>query len=282
MKVLVIGANGQLGHALQDVLNKQDVIAWDIEHLDITKRTQTMKSISEIHPDVVINAAAYTNVDQAESDSVTAYRVNAVGPQNIACATDALGIPLVHISTDYVFDGTKAEPYHEFDQPQPQSTYGKSKLAGEEAVRTCTRQHFIVRTAWLYHTIGKNFPKTICRLAEQSDVRVVNDQRGSPTFAPHLAQAIDQLIMTKNFGTYHLAGAGGTSWFELTQALFKHLGIARCVTPVSTSEFLLPASRPANSVLTSLQDPLIQLPPWEEGLMQFAQEYLHVLNATAS
>ena len=273
MKVLVVGASGQLGRALQDALSHQDVIAWDFDALDITKRVQTSRAISDVSPDVVINAAAFTKVDQAESDCEIAYQVNAVGPQNLACATDALGIPLVHISTDYVFDGTKIEPYHEFDQPQPRSIYGKSKLAGEEAVRSCTRQHFIVRTAWLYHTIGENFPKTICRLAEKSEVRVVSDQRGSPTFAPHLAQAIAQLIMSHHYGTYHLAGTGGTSWFEFTQALFRHLGITAQVVPVLTTEFPRPAPRPANSVLTSLQDPLILLPAWEDGVREFAEQY---------
>ncbi|MGB0910576.1 MAG: dTDP-4-dehydrorhamnose reductase [Nitrospirales bacterium] len=277
MKVLVIGAHGQLGHALREVLSQQDVLAWDIEDLDITKRGQTLKAITSAHPDIVINAAAYTNVDQAESDSSAAYRVNAVGPQNLALATEGIGVPLVHISTDYVFDGSKAEPYHEFDQPHPSSIYGKSKLAGEAAVRAFTRQYFIVRTAWLYHTVGKNFPKTICQLAKQSDVRVVSDQQGSPTFAPHLAKAIEQLIMTKNFGTYHLAGAGGTSWFELTQTLFHHLGIKAHVTPVSTKEFPLPAPRPMNSVLTTLQDPAILLPPWEEGVREFVDQSSQVM-----
>ncbi len=280
MKVLVVGASGQLGHALQDALRHQDVIAWNFDTLDITQRIQTSRAISEVSPDVVINAAAFTNVDQAESDRASAYRVNAVGPQNLACATDALGIPLVHISTDYVFDGTKIEPYHEFDQPQPRSIYGKSKLAGEEAVRACTRQHFIVRTAWLYHTIGKNFPKMICQLAGKSEVRVVSDQRGSPTFAPHLAQAIAQLIMTHHYGTYHLAGTGGTSWFELTQALFAHLGITAQVVPVLTTDFPRPAPRPANSVLTSLQDPLVLLPPWENGVREFAEQYAQDLKVT--
>ena len=273
MNVLLVGANGQLGRALQDALTHQQVMAWDIDDLDITKRALTLKAIRQVNPEVVINVAAFTNVDQAESERSAAYKVNALGPQNLALATEALGVPLVHISTDYVFDGTKSEPYHEFDRPNPRSIYGKSKLAGEEAVRTFAREYFIVRTAWLYHTVGKNFPKTICELAKQSDVRVVNDQYGSPTFAPHLAKAIDQLIMTKNFGTYHLAGVGGTSWFELTQTLFKHLGIKAQVTPIATAEFPLPAPRPPYSVLTSLQDPPVSLPPWEQGVMEFAQQY---------
>ena len=273
MNVLIIGANGQLGHALQQTLNTREVTAYDIEDVDITSREQTCRALERVKPDVVINAAAYTNVDQAEIDQVAAYRANALGPQHLALATDALGIPLVHISTDYVFDGTHTEPYHEFDRPNPCSVYGKSKLAGEEIIRSVTNRYFIIRTAWLYHTIGNNFPRTICSLAQRSDVRVVNDQLGSPTYAPHLARAIDRIIDTQAYGTYHMAGGGGTSWFGLTQTLFSHLGIAAQVTPVSTKEFPRPAPRPAYAILTTLQDPLILLPPWEQGVKEFAQRY---------
>ena len=241
MTVLVVGASGQLGNALQQALKPRVVRAYNREALDITNRENTNRVLGQAKPDVVINAAAYTNVDQAESDQSAAYRVNAVGPQNLALATGALGVPLVHLSTDYVFDGTHTEPYHEFDQTNPRSIYGKSKLAGEEIVRAVTRRHFIIRTAWLYHTVGKNFPKTICQLAQDAGVRVVNDQFGSPTYAPHLAKAIEQLLDTHAYGTYHLAGSGGTSWFGFTQLLFKHLGIQAQLTPVSTSEFPRPA-----------------------------------------
>ena len=273
MNVLIIGANGQLGHALQQALKTRDVTAYDIEDIDITSREQTFRVLGRVKPDVVINAAAYTNVDQAETDPSSAYRANALGPQHLALAADALGIPLVHISTDYVFDGIHTEPYHEFDCPNPCSVYGKSKLAGEEIIRWATKRHFIIRTAWLYHLIGRNFPKTICDLAQRSDVRVVNDQLGSPTYAPHLAHAINHIIDTQAYGTYHMAGGGGTSWFGFTQALFAHLGIAAQVTPVSTKEFPRPAPRPAYAILTTLQDPPILLPPWEQGVKEFARQY---------
>ncbi len=273
MKVLVVGAQGQLGHALQQVLETRQVDAYGREALDISNRLRTRQAVEQAKPDVVINAAAYTNVDQAELDIESAYRVNALGPQNLALATEALGIPLVHVSTDYVFDGTHTQPYHEFDRPNPCSIYGKSKLAGEEVVRTIAKRHFIVRTAWLYHTVGKNFPKTICHVSQRSAVRVVNDQFGSPTYAPHLAKAIDQLFDTRAYGTYHLAGSGGTSWFGFTQLLFKHLGIQSQLTPVATNEFPRPAPRPAYAVLTSLQDPSISLPPWEQGVEEFARCY---------
>ena len=274
MNVLVVGSQGQLGHALQDELRTHHVTAYDIENLDITNRTETKRVITEIKPDVVINAAAYTNVDQAESEPDAAYRVNALGPQNLALATESVGIPLMHVSTDYVFDGNQEVPYHEFDRPNPSSIYGKSKLTGEEVVRATTSRHFIIRTAWLYHTIGKNFPKTICGLAQQSEVRVVHDQFGSPTYAPHLARAINVLLDTEAYGTFHFAGAGGTNWYGFTQELFQQLNIHAKIIPVTTTEFPRPAPRPKYAVLTTLQDPLITLPPWQEGITEFAKELM--------
>jgi dTDP-4-dehydrorhamnose reductase len=269
MKVFIAGANGQLGHALKDTLGHHEIIAYDIDELDITQLEATRKVLDQVRPQVVINAAAYTNVDQAEYETEMAYRNNALGPRNLALTTASRQIPLLQISTDYVFDGKALRPYHEFDRPHPQSVYGMSKLAGEETVRALNPRHFIVRTAWLYHTIGKNFPKTICALADQSEIRVVNDQYGSPTYAPHLAQALCRLMETEAYGTYHIAGSGGTSWFDFTRALFTLCGITTKVKPVSTAEFPRPAPRPANAVLTTLQDPPIVLPPWEQGLQEF-------------
>jgi dTDP-4-dehydrorhamnose reductase len=147
-----------------------------------------------------------------------------------------------------------------------------SKLAGEETVRALNTRHFVVRTAWLYHTVGKNFPKTICSLADKPEIRVVNDQFGSPTYAPHLAQALSRLMETDAYGTYHIAGFGGTNWFEFTRTLFNLSGITTKVTPVSTAEFPRPAPRPAHAVLTTLQDPPMVLPPWEQGLQEFVRE----------
>jgi dTDP-4-dehydrorhamnose reductase len=183
-----------------------------------------------------------------------------------------MGMTLVHFSTDYVFDGRQTRPYHEFDRTNPLSVYGHSKLAGEDAVRCANPRNFIVRTAWLYHTIGKNFPNTICRKAGQEVVRVVNDQYGSPTFAPHLAQAVFRLVETDAYGTYHMAGSGGTSWFEFTQVLYKALSIQTSVVPIPTAQYPLPAPRPPYAVLTSLQQPLFPLPHWEEGVREFAAQ----------
>lgn len=271
MRILLTGAGGQLGQALQVILTDHDCIALNHRDLDILELDAVHEAVTVGHPDIVLNAAAFNDVDGAESDPEAAYRGNALGPRNLAMVTAACGIPLLHVSTDYVFDGTSTRPYHEFHQPNPQSVYGASKLAGEQAVRTLNARHYIVRTAWLYHTSGQNFPKTMCALATQSEVRVVNDQRGSPTYAPHLATAITHLITTEAYGTYHLAGSGEASWFEFTCALYHHLGIHTPVNPVSTAEFPRLARRPPYSVLTTLQDPQILLPPWEEGLAEFTR-----------
>lgn len=271
MKILLTGAKGQLGQALQETLAPHAVTALDHLQLDITKLADVRSTVHAIRPDVVINAAAYNNVDGAERDPLAAYRGNALGPRNLAVATAAVGIPLLHISTDYVFDGTSTRPYHEFDRPQPLSVYAASKLAGEEAVRSLNPKHYLVRTAWLYHVVGKNFARTICGLAQQqSEVRVVHDQVGSPTYAPHLATAIAVLIRTQAYGAYHLVNQGAVSWYDLTCALYRQLAIATPVRPITTPEFPRPAKRPAYSALTTVQDPAILLPPWEEGVVAFA------------
>jgi len=271
VKILLVGAKGQLGSALQSTLTKHEVIAWGRNELDMTNLDHTRKALEHLHPHLVINAGAYTNVDQAEVEQEAAFRANALGPRNLAVATAAQEIPLVQISTDYVFDGWHGRPYHEFDQPHPLSVYGKSKLAGEEAVRSLNPRHYIVRTAWLYHTDGHNFPHRMCQLAEHGQVRVVSDQYGSPTYAPHLAVSLGRLIETQAFGTYHLAGSGGTSWFEFTRILFHHMKISAQVAPISTAECPRPAPRPRYAVLTTLQEPKIILPSWEEGVADFSR-----------
>ena len=271
MKILLAGAKGQLGAALQSTLTGHEVIAWGRNELDITDLAHTHTAIEQVHPHLVINVAGYTNVDKAEVEQEAAFRANALGPRNLALTTAALGIPLVQISTDYVFDGWHARPYHEFDRPHPLSVYGKSKFAGEEAVRSLNPRHYIVRTAWLYHTVGNNFPHRMCQLAEQGQVRVVSDQYGSPTYAPHLAASLSRLIETQAFGTYHLAGSGGTSWFEFTRILFHHMKISAQVEPISTAECPRPAPRPHYAVLTTLQEPRVVLPSWEEGVADFSR-----------
>jgi dTDP-4-dehydrorhamnose reductase len=178
---------------------------------------------------------------------------------------------VLHVSTDYVFDGRATRPYHEYDMTGPRSAYGRSKLAGEQAVRALNPRHYVVRTAWVYHhTHSGNFPQTMLRLAEKGGVRVVSDQFGSPTYAPHLARAIAELLGTAAFGTWHFAGAGEASWYDLTRELFAQLGIGASVTPVSTAEFPRPAERPRYAVLATIQEPRIVLPDWREGVAEFA------------
>jgi dTDP-4-dehydrorhamnose reductase len=272
VKILISGAKGQLGRALKSTLTDHELIALTHAQLDITRFKDACEAVTVHGPDIVINSAAYTNVDGAETDQDSAYRINALGPRNLALAAAGRGIPILQISTDYVFDGLGERPYHEFDRPNPLSVYGMSKLAGERALVSINPRHYIVRTAWLYHAGGRNFPATMLQQAQRDEVRVVSDQNGSPTYAPHLAEAIARLIETGAYGLYHLAGRGATSWYDLTCKLYRLFGIKARVAPVATSEFPRPAPRPAYSVLTTLQEPQILLPPWEEGLAAYAGE----------
>jgi dTDP-4-dehydrorhamnose reductase len=271
MKILVTGAAGQLGALLPAALAGHEVVALGRAELDVTNLTQVRLAVQSHRPHAVVNASAYNKVDAAESDPDSAYRGNALGPRNLAIATADAGIALVHVSTDYVFDGTATRPYHEYDRPAPRTVYGASKLAGEDAVRELNPRHFVARTAWVYAPGRQNFPHTMLSLASRPEVRVVRDQIGSPTYAPHLARAIARLLDTGAFGTYHLAGAGAASWYDLTRALYAGAGVTTAVVPVTTAEFPRPAPRPAYSVLTTIQDPRIVLPPWEEGLAEFCR-----------
>lgn len=274
MKVLITGAGGQLGCALQAELAGREVVALTRAELDITRLEDVRAAVSAHRPDVVINCAAYTNVDAAEEDGAGAFALNAEGPRNLAMATADRDIALVQVSTDYVFDGFGNRPYRESDPTNPLSVYGRSKLAGEQAVAAINPRHSIVRTAWLYHhqpASAKNFPKTMLAQSHRESVRVVNDQHGSPTYAPHLAAAIARLIETGAYGIYHLAGAGQTTWFDLTRRLYQLFGIQTRVEACTTEEFLRPARRPAYSVLATIREPKILLPAWEDGLEQFAK-----------
>ncbi len=275
MKVLITGAGGQLGSALQRVLADREVIALTRAELDITDFDEVRAVVVAHRPSVVINCAAYTGVDLAESDEADAFKLNADGPRNLANATAELNIALVQVSTDYVFDGTGDRPYSESDPTNPQSVYGRSKLAGEQFVADLNPRHYIARTAWLYHhdpANAKNFPKTMLAQSHRESVKVVNDQHGSPTYAPHLAEAIARLVETEAYGVYHLAGRGGTSWFDLTRRLYQLFGVQTVVEPCTTDEFPRSAKRPAYSVLATNREPKILLPPWEEGLEQFSKQ----------
>ncbi|HLA78288.1 MAG TPA: dTDP-4-dehydrorhamnose reductase [Vicinamibacteria bacterium] len=273
MRILLTGAGGQLGRALQSQLSRHQLTALDRGRLDITRLEAVRQALGSVAPELVLNAAAYNAVDRAESDPEAAFRVNALGPRNLALAAAEAGAAILHVSSDYVFDGESQRPYHEFDPTRPLSAYGLSKLAGELAVKELNPRHYLVRTAWLYAVGGKNFAHSILEAARRSaEVRVVDDQSGSPTFVPHLARAMAGLIETGAFGTYHLAGSGGTSWHGLTRRLFDALQVRTPLRAVTTADFPRPARRPAYSILTTWQDPQIRLPPWEDGVSEFAEE----------
>ena len=272
MRILLAGAGGQLGLALRAAPTSHEIVPLPHWRLDIADAAAVRSALGTHAPDIVVNAAAYNLVDQAETDQEAAYRVNCRGPRHLAVAAAERGIPIVHLSSDYVFAGDAGRPYTEDDPPLPLSRYGITKLIGEELVRNANPRHFVVRTAWLFHAEGRNFPRRVLDLATRGPVRVVGDQTGSPTYAPHLAEALLRLIEEAAYGTYHLAGRGEATWFELTRTLFREMKIATEVIPVTTAEFPRPAKRPVYSVLTTVREPRILLPPWEDGVAAFARE----------
>lgn len=271
MKILVTGGAGQLGRALPEALRGHDVTAIERAALDIADGAAVTAALAAHAPRAVINAAAYNEVDRAESEPEAAFRGNVLGPRTLAEATAARGIALVHVSTDYVFDGTARTPYVESASTHPLSVYGRSKRDGEQAVIGTNPRHFVVRTSWLYSADGRNFPNTIRRLARNGGVRVVDDQRGSPTYVPHLATALASLVASADFGVHHAAGQGEASWYELTRALFAGLGLDVPVEPVTTDAFPRPAPRPAYSVLATERRPPRLLPPWQDGLAEYVR-----------
>jgi len=273
MKILIAGAAGQLGHCLRNSLRSRDLIPLKHSDLDITQPSQIHQVFARVLPDLVINAAAFNDVDGAESRRGEAHAVNACGPRNLAFAAAELCIPIVHFSTDFVFDGALKRPYDENDRTNPLSFYGASKLAGERAVQMFNPRHYIVRTAWLYWESGKGFLPSMCANASRPELRATDDQIGSPTYAPHLADAIAQLIETDAFGIYHIAGSGAASRWQFVTEAFRRLGVATPVRPVSHREFPSAANRPTYSVLTSVQHPRITLPPWQEGVAEFASRF---------
>ncbi|MBR4447717.1 dTDP-4-dehydrorhamnose reductase [Methanobrevibacter sp.] len=251
MKILITGSNGMLGHDLINVLDERhDLILTTSKIMDITNKKQTIEYICNVKPDIVINSAAYTDVDGCEEKHELAYRVNGEGVGNLALACREVDCPLVHISTDYVFDGSATEPIQEDGEIGPISIYGKSKLKGEEAIQEILDKYFIVRTAWLYGINGRNFPKTMLELAENhSEITVVYDEVGTPTYTLDLARGIGELIETDYYGIYHLTNSGSCSWCEFAKYIFEIAGKDVNVIPVTASEFARPAPRPSYSVL---------------------------------
>ena len=269
MKLLVAGAAGMLGRDLVLAAGNagDDVVGFGRAELDVTKPDQVRRRVELERPDVVVNSAAWTDVDGAESAEDAAFAVNGAGAGNLAAAAAGVGASVVYVSTDYVFDGAKGEPYVESDQPAPLSVYGRTKLAGEEATAAANKRHFVVRSAGLFGIGGNNFVETMLRLAEgQSEVLVVRDQVGSPTYTWHLAYGIVRLIEGLEFGIHHMAAKGQCSWYEFAREIFEQAKVDCRVLSVSTEEFGRPAPRPPFSALTSQREHAIRLPAWRDGL----------------
>lgn len=280
MKIVITGSNGQLGLELIKQLqneNKYEVIATDKSTLNIVDMNNVNEFILNNNPDVVINCSAHTAVDLCEEDVENAYKINALGPRNLAITCEKVGAKFVQVSTDYVFDGYGNIPYKEDNKTNPNSIYGKSKLMGEQFTKEFCSKYFIVRTAWLYGE-GNNFVRTMIRLAENNkELNVVNDQYGSPTSTVDLAKAIIDLIDTEYYGTYHGTCEGQCSWYDFAKKIFELSNIDIKVNPVTSDEFKRPAPRPSYSVLDNFMMKLVGLNSfrnWEDSL----REYLEINN----
>ncbi len=267
MKLLITGGKGQLGLQIKSILKKKAYDLGpidsrlaecerrfiDLDDLDITDLNQVNDYIGGFQPDVVINCAAYTNVDGCESDKDTAFKVNSIGPRNLAIACEKYGAKLLHVSTDYVFNGEGNVPFCEYDAPQPVSVYGKTKHLGELYIRENCKRNFIVRTAWLYGEWGKNFVLTIMKAAkEKGHLDVVDDQRGNPTYAEDLAHHILKIILTDEYGIYHCTGTGECSWYDFASKIVEYSGIECTVTPVTSEKINRAAKRPSYSSLDNM------------------------------
>ena len=269
-KLLVTGAKGMLGQAVVAAAEKSSdqTLALGRGELDITDAAAVTAAIDQFEPDAVINCAAWTDVDGAEAEEAAATEINGAGAANLAASCAASGVRLVHVSTDYVFDGAATEPYLESDPVSPQSAYGRSKLAGEAAIEAGGGGNAIVRTAWLFGAGGTNFVDTMLKLgSEREQIEVVTDQIGCPTWTGHLAPALIACAAAEQTGIFHAVGGGRCSWFELASETISLAGIACKVEPTTTESFPRPAPRPAFSVLGSERGgEAIVLPDWHEGL----------------
>lgn len=287
MKILITGGRGQLGTELAkcfergytelgtpDVLKeKNEVRLIDIDELDISDIKAVKELFGKERYDAVINCAAYTNVNKCETERELAFKANALGPRNLAIAAEEIGAKLIHVSTDYVFEGEGNTPYVEWDLCNPQSVYGKTKYLGEEYVKEFSTKYFIIRTAWLYGYYGANFVKTMRKIAtEKGACKVVCDQRGNPTNAADLAHHILKLVTTEEYGIYHGTGEGECSWYEFTKKIVEFSGIDATVTPCTTEEYPTPAKRPSYSSLENMMFKTTvgnEFRAWEDALEHF-------------
>jgi len=279
--ILVIGAKGMLGRDLMGILPSSfpndEILGWDIEEIDIQEE-DTLFKIEKLRPDIVINIAAHTNVDGCESDEEKAFAINAEGAKHAALAALKCQAKMVYLSTDYVFDGNKREPYLETDPPHPLNVYGRSKLRGEQYVQELLKDALIIRTQWLYGKYGKNFVTSILRQAsEKRTLSIVNDQTGSPTYTIDLAKAIVVLIQYGTRGIFHVANSDLCTWYIFGQAILKLSGMDKVrVVPISSKELGLPAIRPSYSVLNCQKlkkETGLTLRPWSEALKDYLATY---------
>lgn len=275
MKLLVTGAAGMLGRDVMLAAGNagHQVVGYGHAELDIGDAAAVSAKVEGERPDVVINCAAWTDVDGAEEAEQEATAINGAGAGNVAAAAAAVGASVVYVGSDYVFDGSKGAPYVETDQTAPLSAYGRSKLAGEEATRAANKRHFVVRSAWLFGAGGPNFVETMLRLAaDHGEVLVVRDQVGSPTYTWHLAYGIVRLIEGVEFGIHHMAAAGSCSWYEFAREIFEQANV-ECKVMSATTEMLgRPAPRPAFSALASQREHAIELPSWQDGLAAYLSQ----------
>lgn len=286
MKILITGDKGQLGTDCANVLSKtHEIMGVDIDDVDITKLPEVEALFREFGPNIILNCAAYTRVDDCETEKTSAWKVNVTGPLNLALSAEKYGGLLVHVSTDYVFDGKKKVPevYVETDTPNPSSYYGITKLEGEKAVMRTADQHVIVRTAWMYGVRGKNFLKTMLKLAlrnSDNKIKVVNDQFGSPTWSYRLALQIERLIETNALGIFHATSEGYCTWHELAGYFLKKMDIPHTVIPCTTEEYPTPAVRPMNSILENrnLKNKGINIMnKWQTDVDEFVLNFRDVL-----
>lgn len=267
-KILVTGAKGMLGHDLCPTLEDAgfETIETDVESLDITNPVQTEAVLKEEKPEAVVHCAAYTNVNKAEDELETAMKINAGGTETLAKICAKADIPIVYISTDYVFDGTKKEPYLPYDKTNPINAYGLTKLKGEEAVQKNCKKFYIARTSWLYGLHGKNFVETMISLADKPELKVVDDQIGCPTWTQELADGITTLLKEEApYGIYHICGSGKTSWYSFAKEIFELAGLNVNLIPCKSDEFPSPAKRPEYSVMYN--DNICR--PWKAALKDY-------------
>jgi len=286
VKILITGSNGQLGSDCKKVLRREhEVVACNSQEMDITDKEAIQETLNENNPDIVVNCAAYTKVDACESEKELAWKINVVGTQRIALGASEYGSKLIHISTDYVFDGRKRlpEPYVEDDEQCPVSYYGKVKLEGEKVVRKIVANHMIVRTAWVYGMHGHNFLKTMLTLAlndPERQIKVVNDQYGSPTWSYQLAQQIGKLIELNEQGTFHATSEGYCTWYDIAKYFLEKMGLRHNLIPCSTDEYPTPAVRPQNSILENKRLKELGgnlMTHWQNGIDLFVERFRNTL-----